>query len=579
MSGTAIGRLRQVLSHLSGNTKRYNSTTSANPPVFKHELNPTYFLPRSAEIEPKATAVVHLSRTGNNVRYDYQKFADRVSGLAHYFKKHNLKRIAILGPNTPAHLETMFAGTAAGGIIMGLNYRLSKDEIEYKLDLGNADCVVADREMVSLLDDQPTKAPNRKIIIDEDDWSNGINNNGPADDGQYANAVSEGMNMENGTSWEDLHAEHINEDGLLGLFFTSGTTGKPKAVEYTHRGVYLASLSNVIEAQMNIQDHFDGSGRCKYLWTLPMFHAAGWVNPYAVTSVRGTHYCLRKVDADRIWELLINEGITHYNAAPTVNVIIVNSPNAQKLSQRVNVTVAASPPSAQLFKDMTALNLVPVHMYGLTETYGPFTRTYYKEEWNELSNDQIFTKLAHQGHGFIASSKARVVRDDFSDVANDGAEIGEIIVRGNIVAKGYHQNKDETDKQFDGWFKSGDLAVKHPDGAIQVLDRKKDIIITGGENVSSATVENEIAKYPDVFESSVVAAPDDFYGEVPVAFVVLKKNNHTELPTQDVLVNWLKERIGGYQVPRTVYFVDELPKTSTGKVRKNVLRDEVKKKT
>ncbi|KAA8911617.1 hypothetical protein TRICI_003775 [Trichomonascus ciferrii] len=559
MSG-ATNRLRQVLTHLS--PRRCSSTSSG--PVYKHELNPTYFLPRSATIEPRAPAVVHLSRTGNEVRYDYQQLSERVAGLAHFFKRNNLKRIAILGPNTPAHLETMFAGTASGGIIMGLNYRLSKEEIEYKLDLGQADCVVADREMAHLV--EGTKN-GRTVIIDEDDWGQGSNC-------AYSKAVQEGMAMENGTSWDDLHAEHVDEDGLLGLFFTSGTTGKPKGVEYTHRGVYLASLSNVIEAHMNCQDNYDGKGRCKYLWTLPMFHAAGWVNPYAVTSVRGTHYCLRKVDGDRIWDLLINEGITHFNAAPTVNIIIVNSPKAQKLPQRVNVTVAASPPSAQLFKDMTALNLVPVHMYGLTETYGPFTRTYYKEEWNQLSEDEIFTKLAHQGHGFIASAKARVVRSDMTDVKPNGEEIGEIVTRGNIVTRGYHNNPEETDKQFSGWFKSGDLAVMHPDGAIQVLDRKKDIIITGGENVSSASVESEIAKHPDVYETAVVGAPDKFYGEVPVAFVILK-NKDSSL-NQESLISWLKERIGGYQCPKLAYFVDELPKTSTGKVRKNVLRDRVK---
>uniref|UniRef100_A0A060SZ16 ARAD1C01716p n=1 Tax=Blastobotrys adeninivorans TaxID=409370 RepID=A0A060SZ16_BLAAD len=562
---------------------RHLTTSALSPePVHIHQLNPTFFLPKAAEIEPNALAEVHKSRTNTDVRFTYRQFSARVVALAHYFKHHGYKRIAILGPNTPAHLETMFAATAAGGIVLGLNYRLSKTEITYKMDLGKADCVVVDSEFENLI----TPDSKRHVIVDLDDFSDATGANC-----QYAQAIKEGFEIAKQQlgfypgekhrnaheDWVALHAENVEEDSLLGLFFTSGTTGKPKGVEYTHRGVYLAALSNVIEAGLNRQAAFGGHGRCKYLWTLPLFHAAGWTYPYSVTAVRGTHYLLRKVDVDRIWDLLIHEGITHFNAAPTVNTMLLNSEKAQKLPQEVHVIVAAAPPSSQLFHDMVAHNLYPVHMYGLTETYGPFTRSYFKEEWKDLPHHDMVDKLAHQGHAFLTSAKARVVRPDFTDVASDGKEMGEIIVRGNIVAKGYHNNPTATKESFDGWFKTGDLAVMHPNGAIQIQDRKKDIIISGGENISSVFVEGELSRHEAILECAVVGKPDKHYGEVPVAFVVLRRGykEGTNFNTND-LVEWLKQQIGRYQVPRTVKVLDALPKTSTGKLRKNVLRDQLK---
>jgi acyl-CoA synthetase (AMP-forming)/AMP-acid ligase II len=544
-------RLGQILSHLSPKLGK--------PTVNFHDLNPTYFLPRSAMIEPRAPAVVHKTIKGDSVERTYGELADRVRSLAYYFKRKGYKRIAMLGPNTPAHLETMFASVASGGIIMGLNYRLKKSEIEYMLDLGKADVVVVDTEYKHLVEPHPK----RPVIVDEDDIDNSLC--------QYSNAIKEGKLWDQG--WDGLHAENVDENSLLGLFFTSGTTGKPKAVEYTHRGVYMGTMANIIEAGLNGQTIF-GENRCHYLWTLPMFHAAGWTYPWAVTAVRGTHFCLRKVDVDYIWDLLVNRRITHMNAAPTVNTMILNSPKAQKLPQKVHVVVAASPPSAKLFEDMISKNLYPVHMYGLTETYGPFTRAYFNEEWKTLPKNDHYALLARQGYGFLTSTEARVVNDKFEDVAKNGQEIGEIVVRGNLVTGGYHDNPDETEKSFKGWFRSGDLAVMHPDGSMQVLDRKKDIIISGGENISSVAVESEIVKYENVLEVAVVGIPDDHYGEVPFAYVTLKNPSRPIDPSH--LIAWLKERMGHFQVPKRVQVVDALPKTSTGKVRKNVLRDQAK---
>ena len=550
-SGTMTHRLEQINSHLS-----------FNRPINYHDLNPTYFLPRAAEIEPNAIAIVHKSRDGAEYKLSYNQFSTMVMYLAHYFKHiAKVSRIAIVGPNTPAHLITMFAATAAGGIIMGLNYRLTKDEVKYMLELGQADLVIVDIEYKHLCEDLAIN-----VLVDDDDGI--VHNNGGIGEFQTAMKQGEEYCIDSGSSWSGLHAEDQDENDLLGLFFTSGTTGRPKAVEYTHRGVYLCALANVIESQLNI------TRPCNYLWTLPMFHAAGWTFPYAVTAIRGTHYCLRKIDSDYIWHLLVNHGITHYNAAPTVNTMIINNPKATNLSHQVRVTVAASPPSARLFQDMMDLNLYPVHAYGLTETYGPFAISYFNPEWTSLPKEQMYRNMARQGFAFLVSSKMRVVTrvdGQFVDVKQTGKEIGEIIVRGNAVTRGYHRDIQETRKSFNEWFTSGDLAVVHPDGYVQILDRKKDIIISGGENISSVAVENTIAHYPNVLESAVVGIPDKHYGESPVAFIVQK--NSAAVFDDDQFQKWIRTKLGGFQVPRRIFVVTELPKTVTGKVRKNVLRE------
>lgn len=253
-----------------------------------------------------------------------------------------------------------------------------------------------------------------------------------------------------------------------------------------------------------------------------MFHAAGWTYPYAVTAARGTHVCLRKIDVDYVWEILVSEKVTHYCAAPTVNTMLLNSKKAVQLPHEVSVVVAAAPPSAKLFQDMFSHNLIPVHVYGLTETYGPFARRYYMEEWNNLPSEEVFKLMARQGFSFLTSANLMVVRDGNLDqpVAHNGQDMGEIVVRGNIVAKGYYNDPEATAKSFEGgWFRSGDLAVVHPDGAAEVLDRKKDIIISGGENISSVAVEGHIVKYHNVLEAAVIGIHDDHYGEIPIAFI------------------------------------------------------------
>lgn len=558
-------------SNSTSNPLRSSHPNYVPPAPNRHELNPTYFLYRAAQLEPHAKAIVYRSRTNRYYTRTYAEFADRVKGLAYYFKHHGYKRIAILAPNTPAHLETMYATNAAGAVTIGVNYRLTKQEIDYILDLTEADLVIVDREYADLVEQIPGK---RDIIIDEDvadDEVDKLNCN-------YGRIVRDGMDLdalEYKTGWDGLYAEDIDEDATIGLYCTSGTTGKPKAVEFTNRGVYLASLAQVTESQLNCQDSY-GKHRCTYMWTLPLFHAAGWCFPYAVTAVRGTHVLLRKIDVDYIWGLLTRERITHFSAAPTVNTMLLNSKYAQNLKHEVRVIVAAAPPSAKLFGDMISHNLIPVHAYGLTETYGPSVSRVYDETWNSLPASEIFQLMARQGHAFLTCHNLKVIKEGSDDMANEveknGKEIGEIMIRGNIVAKGYYNDPNATEKSFkNGWFHSGDLAVQHSDGAVEILDRAKDIIISGGENISSVYVEGHILKYHNILECAVIGVKDSHYGEVPIALITLQD------PTQTVdgknVRKWLRNFLGGYQVPKRIEVVDDLPKTSTGKVRKNVLRD------
>jgi acyl-CoA synthetase (AMP-forming)/AMP-acid ligase II len=372
----------------------------------------------------------------------------------------------------------MFGIAAAGAVQVAINYRLKTDDITYIFTHADVDMIIADFEFVSLLDGFRAENPNVPILVDTDTDATEGELSGPFDD-----AVLEGLKLDaqsGGGGWAKLESQAPNEEAVFALAYTSGTTARPKGVEYTFRGVYLAAMGNVIESGLNYH-----TGRAKYLWTLPMFHATGWTFPWAVTAVRGTHYCLRKIDYSAIWALLKTEGITHFNAAPTVNTLLCAAKDASRLAHPVRVTVAASPPSAWLFEQMTNLNLHPVHVYGLTETYGPITKGYHMPAWESMPAADKYAAMARQGHGFVVGLPARVVEperaDDAAvDVRRDGKQIGEVVFSGNICAKGYYKDAEATRKLWRGGvLRSGDLAVWHPDGAIQILDRAKDIIISG----------------------------------------------------------------------------------------------------
>ncbi|KAF2114555.1 hypothetical protein BDV96DRAFT_547672 [Lophiotrema nucula] len=536
-----------------------------------HTLSPTAFLWRAAQIEPDATAIYHKTANGAILRRSYAEAADRARGLAYYLLKHSHKRIGILSTNTPAFLESLFGIAAAGAVSVAVNYRLKKDDITYIFEHSDVDVIIADYEFEPLLEAYRKERPNAKIIVDNDTDATEGELSGPFDD-----AVLEGLQYDthNGSKgWAGLQYQAANEEDVIALAYTSGTTARPKGVEYTHRGCYLAAMGNIIESGLNYH-----TGRAGYLWTLPMFHATGWTFPWAVTAVRGTHYCLRKIDYPEIWRLLKEEKITHFNAAPTVNTLLCAAKEAERLDHPVRVTVAASPPTAHLFEQMSNLNLHPVHVYGLTETYGPITKGYHMPEWEEIDLKDKYAKMARQGHGFIASLPARVIKPEepegvLIDVERNGKEIGEIVFEGNICAKGYYKDAEATRKLWAGGVShSGDLAVWHPDGAIQILDRAKDIIISGGENISSVALESMLCQHPSILEVGVVAVADSHWGERPKAFVTVKDGANIE-PQE--LIEWAKHTSGisKFMVPREVEVIAELPKTSTGKLKKNVLRE------
>ncbi|KAJ5678998.1 hypothetical protein N7462_007242 [Penicillium macrosclerotiorum] len=581
MSGVT-SRLSSLLGHFSAPSApvehRFNN----------HTLSPTFFLPRAAAIEPdkpgvkqaanrrktQAEAIYHVTANNKILRRTYSETADRARGLAYFLKKKGLQRVGILCPNTPAFLESIFGIAAAGAVNVAVNYRLKKEDITYIFEHGDADAIIVDEEFVPLLDTYRSQHPTVPIIVDTDTDTTEGQLTGPFD-----GAVLEGLkyDLETGAQgWAGLEAQAADEESLIALAYTSGTTAKPKGVEYTHRGCYLAALGNIIESGLN----FD-RGRAKYLWTLPMFHAMGWTFPWAVTAVRGTHYCLRKIDYPEIWRLLKEEHISHFNAAPTVNTLLCNAKEAEKLLHPVRVTVAASPPTPHLFEQMTNLNLHPVHVYGMTETYGPITKGYYLPQWDQLPLKEKYQKMARQGHGFITSLPVRVIKTDVPegtivDVQKEGREIGEIVFIGNICARGYYKDPEATRKLFAGGvLHSGDLAVWHSDGAIQILDRAKDIIISGGENISSVALESMLATHPDILEAGVVSVPDSHWGERPKAFITVKPGKALD---GSEVINWARNTSGisKFMIPREVEVVAELPKTSTGKIRKNVLRDWVR---
>ncbi|PGH10405.1 hypothetical protein GX51_00163 [Blastomyces parvus] len=565
MSGAA-SRLRNLTQHFLPTSAKGETSHPFN----RHTLSPTFFLPRAADIEPDAQAIHHVTANNKVLKRSYIETADRARGFAYYLRKHGFKRVGILCPNTPAFLESIFAIAAAGAVNVAVNYRLKPEDIAYIFNHSEVDAIIVDQEFVPLLDEFKKTNGHVPLIIDTDTDAVEGELSGPFDQ-----AVLEGLRFDVASGnhgWEGLEAQTRDEDALIALAYTSGTTSRPKGVEYIHRSCYLATLANIIESGLN-----SSQGRCRYLWTLPMFHAMGWTFPWAVTAVRGTHYCLRKIDYPLIWKLLKEEGVTHYCAAPTVNTILCSSKEAAVLPSPVRVTVAASPPTPHLFEQMTNLNLHPVHVYGLTETYGPITKGYYLPQWDNIPAEEKYKKMARQGHGFLTSLPVRVIKTEVPegtviDVEKNGEEIGEIVFVGNICAKGYYKNEEETKKLFSGGvLHSGDLAVWHPDGAIQILDRAKDIIISGGENISSVALESMLATHPDILEAGVVAVPDSHWGERPKAFITVQAGK--QLEGNDV-IEWAKHvsGISRFMIPREVEVVRELPKTSTGKLKKNVLR-------
>ncbi|KAI6153443.1 hypothetical protein BKA82DRAFT_147958 [Pisolithus tinctorius] len=538
-------------------------------PVNYHPLNPFTFILRAALIYPDKLALAHPD-SKEPAFYTYRVWAQRIQNLAYALIQAGIRpgdRVAVLSPNTPMIADTYFGVIAARAILTPINTRLTSHEIAYIVDHSGAKLILVDHECSHLL---PTSRV--RTIICHDTGREGD---------PYEGFLSSGRKFSQERGWAGLDVE-TNEDTGAVLCYTSGTTGRPKGVLTTLRGSYLAAIANAVEGQINRQS--------TYLWVLPMFHAAGWTFPWANVFGCATQVILRSVNYPLIWKHLLHSNVTHYCGAPTVQIGIVNDPAARPLSRPVTAIIAGSAPTPQVIGQLEQIGITPVHVYGLTYTYGPFTRCYDHPFWSNLPLAERARLMARQGQSFATAQDVRVVYppkheddQDIVDVPKDGKTIGEVVTRGNIVMKEYFRDPEATRKAFrGGHFNSGDLAVMHPDGVIAIMDRSKDIIISGGENASSLAIEQELANHPHVLEVSVVARPHVIWGERPMAFVILRPEFVSKWATDHVgfeveLKRHARERLPGFACPEWVQVVEELPKTSTGKILKSSLRKMVAK--
>ncbi|TCD70256.1 hypothetical protein EIP91_004157 [Steccherinum ochraceum] len=559
-------------------TYELGTTTPATKiAVHLHPLNPLYFVLRAAQVFPEKLAISHPD-VKDPVFYNYAVWAQRIQNLAYALIRAGIQpgdRVAVIAPNSPLIADAHQGIIAARAVICPINFRLTTPEVAYILEHSGSKLILIDHEHVHLV--KGTKLP---VVVCNDTGRRGD---------PYEEFLSAGRKFSREKGWTGLVWEP-DEDANAALCYTSGTTGRPKGVITTLRGSYLAALANAYETGMTVDS--------VYLWVLPMFHACGWTYPWAITAAMSTQITLRAVSNPHIWNHFLHSGVTHYCGAPTVQIGIVSSPEARRVPQPIRAIIAGSAPTAQLIGDLETKGITAIHVYGLTEvkitTYGPFTICYPQPAWKKLTLPERARFLARQGRGFITAQDIRVVYQPkegepldlnapLVDVPRDGTTIGEIVMRGNITMKEYFRDPEATKRAFrGGYFNSGDLAVMYPDGYISILDRSKDIIISGGENASSLAIEQELATHPDILEVTVIARAHPKWGERPMAFVILKTECKQKWNGKDdafaiELKKHAKQKLPGFACPEWVKIVDGLPKTSTGKIQKVQLRKIVAK--
>jgi fatty-acyl-CoA synthase len=532
----------------------YDTDLPRNPANFQ-PLTPLTFLARAGEVYPDATAIVHGARTWN-----YRQFYARARQLASALVRRGIERgdtVSVMLANTPAMVEAHYGVPMAGAVLNTLNTRLDAAILGFTLDHAETKVLIVDREFSAVMKDALARANVKPLIIDYDDP-------------EFAGAGERLGDIE----YEDLLREGDpdfawlmpgDEWDAISLNYTSGTTGDPKGVVYHHRGAYLLALANVVTCGMGKHP--------AYLWTLPMFHCNGWCFTWTLSVVAGTHVCLRAVRAAPIFDAIAAHKVTHLCGAPIVMSTLLNASAQEKkpLPHVVQFATAAAPPPEAVLAAMKGAGFNVTHLYGLTETYGPASINDWHDEWDALPADEQAERKARQGVRYPVLEHLDVLDPEtMARVPRDGETMGEVMFRGNVVMKGYLKNKASTDAAFaGGWFHSGDLGVVHPDGYIQLKDRSKDIIISGGENISSIEVEDALYKHPAVGAVAVVAKPDPKWGETPCAFIELKPGAKA---TAEELIAWCRSHLAAYKCPRHVVFAD-IPKTSTGKLQKFKLRE------
>jgi fatty-acyl-CoA synthase len=526
-------------------------------------LTPITYLERAAKTFPNHIAIIH-----GDQRISYDTFWRRSLKLASALAKHGIGKgdtVSVMLSNTPPMLEAHFGVPMVKAVLHCLNTRLDAAIVAFQLDHANSKILIVDREFSAVVREALTLTKVKPLVIDFDDPS--YADDAPYPKGERIGAVDYEDFLAGG---EEDFAWSMPDDewDAISLNYTSGTTGNPKGVVYQNRGAALMAYTNTIHAGMG--------KHCVYLWTLPMFHCNGWCFPWTLAVQAGTHVCLRWVRAKAMYEAIADHGVTHLCGAPIVMSTLLNAPDAEKreFPQTVTFNTAAAPPPEAVLSGMADAGFAVTHLYGLTETYGPAVVNEWHSEWDQLDKAARTSKKARQGVRY-AALEGLTVRDPetMAEVPHDGQTMGEVMFRGNIVMKGYLNNKKASDEAFaGGWFHSGDLGVMHPDGYIQLKDRSKDVIISGGENISSIEVEDALYKHPAVAASAVVARQDDKWGEVPIAYVELKPG---KTATEAEIVEHCRSLLARFKVPKAVIFA-EIPKTSTGKIQKFKLRDMAK---